>query len=228
MAAPQPLPADPDRRARQILGLCAVFAAAVPVFLLVGVVGSGPGPAPGAALAATLALSLASLGWAVPAGLLLAPVLYRAERPVLQVVLGTLRDLPTVAVAVLLAQVGGHGLLAGAAVGLVVLPHVALGAAQALERSPPAAFHAAMALGLSRRRFALRIGLPRVRGPVAACLVRAWGRGVGEALITQTALGAAALSGSVLTAPGAARPAAAVLLAVAVGVPLLAHRLERA
>ncbi len=221
------MPGFLDRVHRQILGLCACLAGLVPVALVAGVVASGSGTDLASPLRATLLLSLVSLGWAVPVGLLLAPVLYGEKAPILRVVLGTLWDLPTVSVAVLLANVVGHGPLAGMAVGLVVVPHVALGAARALERSSPSAFRAARALGMPRRRFAFRIGLPRVQGPVSAALLRGWGRGVGEALITQAALGDIALTGVVMTSPEAARGPAMVLVLVAVLTPVLAGLLER-
>jgi ABC-type phosphate transport system permease subunit len=177
-------------------------------------------------LGPTLLLSLVSLGWSVPLGLLVASMLYRARRPALSVLVGTLRDLPTVAVAAVLGAVSGHGLLAGVAVGLVVLPEVALGAARALERSPSGALRAATALGISRHRFVFQILFPRIRGPIGATILRAWSRGVGEALIAQAALGSLSLSGSVLTTPAEARGPAAVLLLVAMVTPLIARRME--
>lgn len=228
MADPLPASPDPDLLPRRILGLCAALSVAVPV-LLVGGALAQLGEASwslGPAVRGTLWGSLLALGWAVPAGLLLAPVLYRAERPVLRTVLRVCWDLPTVCLAALFWGVEDPGALAMGAVGLVVLPQVALGAARALERTPRGSFQAARALGMSRRRFAFRIGLPRVGGPLVAVLIRAWARGVGEALVTLAVLGTGSLTGAVMQGQGAGAQAL-LLLGVALTVPALSHRLER-
>jgi len=229
MAAPLPALPDPDRLPRRILGLCAALSLAVPVLLVAGVLAVVPTSSGGLgpALRGTLWGSLVALAWAVPVGLLLAPLLNRAERPVLRGLLRTLWDLPTVAIAVVVGRLQDPGTLAIGAIGLVVLPHVALGAARALERTPRGSFRAATALGMSRRRFARRIGVPRVRGAMTAAILSGWARGVGEAVITWSILGSGALSGQLMARPQQSGQAALVLLAVALGVPLLTHRLAR-
>ncbi len=226
MAAPLPTAPPTDLLPRRILGLCAALALLVPFVLVVGVLlrFDPVAGSTGEALRGLLIGSAASLAWAVPAGLLLAPVLFRAERPVLRTVLRVLWDLPTVCVAGLLWRHAEPGPLAAVALGLVVVPQVALGAAQALERTPRGTFQAARAMGMSRSRFAWRIGWPRVRGSISAVILRAWGRGVGELLITQAVLGWTALSAQAASQEG---PAALLLLAVAFTVPWLASRLEQ-
>jgi len=220
------VPVSVDLPARRVLVVCTGLALAVPLLLVAGVLRLEVGPGLVEQLLGTLALSGLALGWSGPVGVWVGLRLARRRTPWVQGLLGTLLDLPTVSLATAVAVLGGGPGLAGLAVGLVVLPQVALGTAKALERLDPELFRTADALGIPRARAAVRLGLPRVRGPVAAALVRGWGRGVGEALVTSTLLGTGTLSGAVLLEPGSSAGAAALLLGVALGAPLLAGRLE--
>ncbi len=222
----QPVVDSVDLPARRALIACTALAACVPVVLVLGVVRVDLGSDLVEQVRTTLALSGLSLAWSAPLGIGLGLRLARADRPWLRGLLGVLQDLPTVSLATLAAYLGGGIGMAGLAVGLVVLPHVGLGTATALERLDPEVFRAAGALGIPRSRAALRLGLPRVRGAVAAALLRGWGRGVGEAMVTGSLLGAGVLSGAVLMEPETGGAAAALLLLVGFLVPLAASRLE--
>ncbi len=147
--------------------------------------------------AATAATTLGALVLAVPVGVASAVFVRfyapaaagRAFRGLLELMAG----IPSVVfglwgLLVLVPLLAGHGhsgqhLLAAICVlALMILPVVALSAAAALNAVPESLLVAAAALGLSRPSVALRIALPAARRGIAAGILLALSRALGETM----------------------------------------------
>lgn len=156
--------------------------------------------------AGTLLVSAVALIVAVPAGLLAAvwlseyapPRVHRAARTALDILAGV----PTVvygAAALLLLTpllqryLPGlpdlNALSAGIVMGIMILPMVSSLSEEALQRVPRGLREAAFALGATRLQATLRVVLPAARAGIAAAVVLAVARAIGETMIVTLAAG---------------------------------------
>lgn len=156
--------------------------------------------------AGTLLVAAVALSIAVPAGLLAAiylseyasPRVRRAARTGLEL----LARVPTVvygAAALLLLTpllqrlLPGlpalNALSAGIVMGIMILPMVSSLSQEALQRVPYGLREAALALGATRLQATLRVVLPAARAGIAAAVVLAVARAVGETMIVTLAAG---------------------------------------
>ena len=156
--------------------------------------------------AGTLLVAALALVIAVPAGLLAAvwlseyapPRARRAARTVLEVLAGV----PTVvygAAALLVITpllqrwLPGlpdlNALSAGIVMGVMILPMVSSLSEEALQRVPRGLREAAFALGATRLQATVRVVLPAARAGIAAAVVLAVARAVGETMIVALAAG---------------------------------------